>query len=75
LPDTVADGDTGLLVDDDPEAVARALAEVLGDPPRARAMGAAGRRRAEQEFSAERAVAIVEQVYATVRPARTTVRP
>ncbi len=75
LPDTVADGDTGLLVDDDPEAVARALTEVLGDPPRARAMGAAGRRRAEQEFSAERAVAIVEQVYATVRPARTTVRP
>lgn len=75
LPDTVADGDTGLLVDDDPEAVARALAEVLGDPPRARAMGAAGRRRAEQEFSAERAVAIVEQVYAVVRPKRAAVRP
>jgi phosphatidylinositol alpha-1,6-mannosyltransferase len=64
LPDTVVDGETGLLVQDDrPEAVASALRTVLSDRGRARAMGAAGRRRAEQEFGAERAVEVVERAY------------
>ena len=40
-----------------------ALAAILGDPARARAMGLAGRRRAERDFVPERAVAVVEQVY------------
>jgi glycosyltransferase involved in cell wall biosynthesis len=67
LPETVVHGETGLLVDgDDAEAVAAALAAVLEDPARARAMGAAGRRRAKTEFSPERSVAIVERVYRDV---------
>ena len=67
LPETVVDGQTGLLVDDDrPESVAAALATVLGDPQLARAMGQAGRRRAESEFSPERSVALVEQAYGTL---------
>jgi glycosyltransferase involved in cell wall biosynthesis len=64
LPETLVDGETGLLVQDDrPETVASALHTVLTDRRRARAMGAAGRRRAEQEFGAERAVEVVERGY------------
>jgi glycosyltransferase involved in cell wall biosynthesis len=56
-----------LLIDDDrPESVATALAAILTDPARARAMGQAGRRRAETEFSPERSVVIVEAVYQTI---------
>jgi phosphatidylinositol alpha-1,6-mannosyltransferase len=51
--EAVADGDTGVVVHDpkDPNAVADALAGLLDDPVRARAMGAAGRRRAVSDFS------------------------
>jgi len=64
LPETVVHGETGLLVDGErAEDVATALATMLADPSRARAMGDAGRRRAETEFSPERSVTIVERVY------------
>ncbi|TFV60584.1 glycosyltransferase family 1 protein [Mycobacterium sp. PS03-16] len=44
-PETVREGETGTVVDGtDVEAVATAVAELLGDPDRAAAMGAAGRR-------------------------------
>ncbi len=49
VPETVVDGETGLLVDpDDPEDLARALAALLSNPDHCRAMGEAGRRRVEQ---------------------------
>jgi glycosyltransferase involved in cell wall biosynthesis len=55
---------TGWLIDDEcPEAVARALERVLADRDEARAMGLAGRRRVERDFSPQRAVAIVDDVY------------
>jgi len=64
LPDTVAHGETGLLVDDErPEAVESALAALAADPARARRMGEAGRRRAQEEFSPARHAAQVEAVY------------
>jgi glycosyltransferase involved in cell wall biosynthesis len=64
LPETVVEGETGHLVGhDDPEAVAAALRAVLTDRERARAMGAAGRRRAETEFGADRSVDTAERVY------------
>jgi glycosyltransferase involved in cell wall biosynthesis len=72
LPETVAHGETGLLVDDDTAAgVAAALAAVVSDPARGRALGAAGRRRAETEFSAERSVTTVEHAYLQVLETRT----
>lgn len=47
--DAIVDGRTGLLVDpSDPAAVAGALADLLEDPERVRAMGAAGRERAAE---------------------------
>jgi glycosyltransferase involved in cell wall biosynthesis len=67
LPETIVHGETGLLVDDDrSETVAAALAAILGDPARARAMGRAARRRAELEFSPERAAAVVDAAYHTL---------
>ncbi len=64
LPDTVAHGETGLLLDEErPESVERALAALAEDPPRAQRMGEAGRRRAIAEFSPERHAEQVEAVY------------
>jgi len=64
LPETVVDGETGLLLEaDEPACVADALRAVLADRERGRAMGAAGRRRAEQEFGLERSVEILAGLY------------
>lgn len=69
IPEVVADGSTGVLVDadDDFEAgLARALDAVLGDPAAARRMGEAGRERAVTEFGwdavARRTVRLYEEV-------------
>ena len=65
---TIRHGETGLLVDDDhPETVAQALGEILADPARGRAMGAAARARAESHFSHDRSVETVEGVYRELR--------
>jgi glycosyltransferase involved in cell wall biosynthesis len=62
--DTVTPGETGELVPvDDAAAFAAAAAALLGDPPRARAAGAAGRERVRKEFSAERMATEVAEVY------------
>jgi phosphatidylinositol alpha-1,6-mannosyltransferase len=51
--EAVADGETGLVVGDPSsvDAAERALRRLLADDAQRRAMGAAGRRRAETEFS------------------------
>ena len=63
VPEVVADGKTGILVAaGDADAVGNALLELLDDPARAQALGAAGRERARREFSvarmAERTIAV-----------------
>jgi glycosyltransferase involved in cell wall biosynthesis len=51
VPEIVKDGETGLLVPPgDAVALAEALERLLGDPARARAMGARGRARVAQRF-------------------------
>jgi len=76
IPEVVADGETGVLVPIDPDpgdpygaprdpaafagAIADAVNELVRDPTRAAAMGAAGRRRAVEEFSW---TAIAERTY------------
>lgn len=81
IPEVVVDGVTGRLVpieqaDDgtgtpiDPERfvadLAAALTEVVSDPARAAAMGAAGRERAEKEFDWTQIAARTREIYASL---------
>jgi starch synthase len=70
IPEVVAEGETGLLVHFDEHGVdefrsglADAVNVLLADPGRAAAMGAAGRERAEREFSWQQAAARTVEVY------------
>jgi phosphatidyl-myo-inositol dimannoside synthase len=64
-PETVVEGVTGTVVDGRrPGPVGRAVADLLADPERARAMGAAGRRRVEAEFSWQAVVTRLEKLLA-----------
>ncbi|OGK93529.1 MAG: hypothetical protein A2X51_11435 [Candidatus Rokubacteria bacterium GWC2_70_24] len=75
LPDAIVHGSTGLLVDgEEPEAVEAALRALLADPGLAKAMGQAGRRRAEECFSPERHAADVEAIYLSVLVRRESAR-
>jgi glycosyltransferase involved in cell wall biosynthesis len=68
-PEIVADGETGLLCPpDDPEALAKALATLLADPARARAMGNTGRLRAERLFDLSTNAARLAEHFAGVIP-------
>jgi sugar transferase (PEP-CTERM/EpsH1 system associated) len=63
----VVDGETGLLVPPrTPDGMSFALAALLSAPALCRAMGAAGRARAESEFSLESMVRRYEELYVEV---------
>jgi glycosyltransferase involved in cell wall biosynthesis len=65
IPDAVVDGATGRLVPvRDPEALATALLDLLADPARRERMGASGRTRFLEHFTAERMVEDTLRVYA-----------
>jgi glycosyltransferase involved in cell wall biosynthesis len=71
VPEIVVDGGTGLLTEaGDAGKVAAALEALLADPARARELGAAGRRRARDEFSvaamARRTRAVYDEVLSSV---------
>lgn len=63
IPEIISNGQTGLLVDEEPEAVAGAWSSLLTDPSRRRTMGAAARRDAQQRFSPDRFAARMERFY------------
>jgi starch synthase len=64
VPEIVSHGETGLLVPPaDPRALADAVVRLLKEPGLAMCLGAAGRRRAEAEFSLSRHVEAVEALY------------
>jgi glycosyltransferase involved in cell wall biosynthesis len=64
IPEAVEDGVTGRLVPPrDPEALADAIVQVLSDERLMKAMGAAGRLRFEQRFTADRMVEETLAVY------------
>lgn len=66
LPDAVADGVNGRIVDpENPAALADALVEVAGDPERRAAMAAASKA-GSSRFDARAAVARIEDVYRSV---------
>lgn len=67
VPETVADGEVGLLADpDDPEAFAQALATLLADRDLGRRMGQAGRRRVESYRADRVAARFLEAVQAAL---------
>jgi glycosyltransferase involved in cell wall biosynthesis len=67
LPEIVDDGMEGRLVPpEDPQALARAMVELAGDPAARRQMGAAGYARARREFSLEQMLDRYEEVLTAV---------
>jgi glycosyltransferase involved in cell wall biosynthesis len=64
LPEIVAHGESGLLVDETPEALAAAWERLLADPDARRALGAGARKRAEALFQPARLASEVEALYA-----------
>ena len=72
VSEIIVHGETGLLVPhQDDAALADALVDLLGDPARARALGAAARRRAEERFSesarAEAVLAVYDRLVGSAR--------
>jgi len=67
LPEIVIDGVTGVLCDEDPDALASAWRALLDDPVRRRTMGENARRRAETVFTPAH---FAEEVAALYREAR-----
>jgi len=67
IPECIVDGKTGFLVSErDDEALARRMSELLEDPGRRHAMGAAGRALVEDRFDIERQTAALENFYDSV---------
>ncbi|MCP3983967.1 MAG: glycosyltransferase [bacterium] len=63
LPEIVVDGKTGLLVADDPAALADAWQVLLDDTEKRQGFGAEARKRAETSFTPERLAEEVEVLY------------
>jgi glycosyltransferase involved in cell wall biosynthesis len=69
VPEVVDDERTGILLPSrEPAVLAEALESLIADPLRAARLGAAGRRRFEERFSAKTMVAAVLALYEEVRP-------
>jgi glycosyltransferase involved in cell wall biosynthesis len=66
LPEIVIDGVNGFLVDNDPAAIAEAVARLAGDRELAARLGAAGRRLVEEQFTIERMAEKTIEAYRTV---------
>ena len=67
----VVPGETGVLVDDfGVETLADAVADLLRDADRRRALGEAARRHAEQKFDQAQNAREIEAIYASIVPAR-----
>jgi glycosyltransferase involved in cell wall biosynthesis len=64
VPDVVADGETGYLVEDgDVNGLAEAIIELLRSPEKAREMGMAGRKAVYPKFTSQTLIANVEGLY------------
>ncbi len=79
VPDLIDDGVHGLLVEPgEPEQLARAVEQLLGDRARAARLGASAQERRRREFDLDVMVANVEALYAeqysAARPSRRRVR-
>jgi glycosyltransferase involved in cell wall biosynthesis len=72
-PEVVLEGQTGLLAPPgDSDALAQALAALLRDPSRRHTLGAAGRARLAEEFSIDRTLERLEDLYRRLLSAKET---
>ncbi|HLJ56224.1 MAG TPA: glycosyltransferase family 4 protein [Chthonomonadaceae bacterium] len=63
IPEVIADGVTGLLIERDPCALSAAVISLLSDPFRRMAMGAAGLERVRAHFTADAMTCSMEAMY------------
>jgi glycosyltransferase involved in cell wall biosynthesis len=69
IPEILGNSGAGLLVPpSDAAALATALSGLLSDPSQAQAMGQRGRRRVQEEFSLERLLDKLENLYWEIKP-------
>jgi glycosyltransferase involved in cell wall biosynthesis len=68
IPEIVEDGKTGLVIDDTPENIARAIERLAADRALCRAMGRAGREKALSLYSLKRQAAGVKKIYEAMAP-------
>jgi len=67
VPDVIADGDDGLLVDfGDVSGLAAAIQSLLADPARAQALGARGRAKVVARYTWDRLYGQLQQIYGRV---------
>jgi glycosyltransferase involved in cell wall biosynthesis len=72
IPEMIADGETGLLVEPgDPEALAEAVRRIHRGPAASREMGAAGRRRALEHYSFPAVAGRCDRIYESAMATRT----
>ena len=63
-PESVVDGDTGLIVPPrNPKALAEALEKLISDPDLRERLGKAGRRRVKEHFSREKLIRTMDEFY------------
>jgi glycosyltransferase involved in cell wall biosynthesis len=76
LPEIVVDGETGIVVPrEDAQALAAAIVRLTRDPELVRSYGAAARRRALTQFSAEEAADRIDRLYRTLVNKRSIAAP
>jgi glycosyltransferase involved in cell wall biosynthesis len=63
IPEIVDDGKTGLVIDDTPENIARAIESLASDRARCRAMGQAGRDKALRLYEIKRQALAIKDAY------------
>src|SRR6185295_173887 len=63
IPEIVDDGRTGLVIDDTPENIAKAIETLAADRARCRAMGAAGREKALRLYDGKVQAAAIRDIY------------
>jgi glycosyltransferase involved in cell wall biosynthesis len=66
VSEVITEGQDGILVPQEPMAIAGAICQLLASPLSANAMGEAGRRKVEERYSWERLAALTEQAYGSV---------
>ncbi len=75
VSEVITDERDGMLVAQEPRAIADAICQLLASPPLANAMGEAGRKKVQERYSWERLAALTEEAYVEVLGTQTAPPP